>query len=108
MCPSLTSPEMLLVLIAQGLVLWRVGLYRGLWRFASVPDLFNLAKAAVFGRHRHRARPVPLQPPGDRAAHGAAVCIPSRSSACSVRRACCIACGRNTRSRAPMRRACAC
>jgi FlaA1/EpsC-like NDP-sugar epimerase len=47
--PALTSPEMLLVLIAQGLVLWRVGLYRGLWRFASVPDLFNLAKAAVFG-----------------------------------------------------------
>ncbi|KGQ19005.1 Sugar epimerase [Lysobacter dokdonensis DS-58] len=47
--PPLTSPEMLLVLFAQGLVLWRVGLYRGLWRFASVPDLFNLAKAALLG-----------------------------------------------------------
>ncbi|NUS61334.1 MAG: polysaccharide biosynthesis protein [Lysobacter sp.] len=47
--PSLWSPEMLLVLIAQGLVLWRVGLYRGLWRFASVPDLYNLTKAAVLG-----------------------------------------------------------
>ena len=32
----------------QALVFWRVGLYRGVWRFASVPDLVNLAKAAVF------------------------------------------------------------
>ncbi len=28
---------------------WRVGLYRGLWRFASVPDLWNILKAGVFG-----------------------------------------------------------
>ena len=33
------SPTVALVLVAQGLVFWRVGLYRGLWRFASVPDL---------------------------------------------------------------------
>ena len=37
------------VLIAQGLVFWRVGLYRGLWRFASVPDLWNIFKASFFG-----------------------------------------------------------
>src|SRR6476659_8544008 len=45
----LWSPEIGLVLLAQGLVFWRVGLYRGLWRFASVPDLMNLAKAGLFG-----------------------------------------------------------
>ena len=43
------SVEMLLVLCAQGLVFWRVGLYRGVWRFASVPDLVNIMKAALFG-----------------------------------------------------------
>jgi FlaA1/EpsC-like NDP-sugar epimerase len=43
------STEMLLVLCAQGLVFWRVGLYRGVWRFASVPDLVNIMKAALFG-----------------------------------------------------------
>jgi len=43
------SVEMLLVLCAQGLVFWRVGLYRGVWRFASVPDLVNIMKAAFFG-----------------------------------------------------------
>ncbi|HVR80572.1 MAG TPA: nucleoside-diphosphate sugar epimerase/dehydratase [Luteimonas sp.] len=43
------SAEIALVLMAQGLVFWRVGLYRGLWRFASVPDLLNILKAGVFG-----------------------------------------------------------
>jgi FlaA1/EpsC-like NDP-sugar epimerase len=37
------------VLVAQGLVFWRVGLYRGLWRFASVPDLWNIFKASFLG-----------------------------------------------------------
>jgi len=37
------------VLLAQGLVFWRVGLYRGLWRFASVPDFLNILKACLFG-----------------------------------------------------------
>lgn len=37
------------VLIAQGIVFWRVGLYRGLWRFASVPDLWNIFKASFLG-----------------------------------------------------------
>lgn len=43
------SAETAIVLLAQGLVFWRVGLYRGLWRFASTPDLWNILKAAVAG-----------------------------------------------------------
>ena len=43
------SVEDAIVLTAQGVVLWRVGLYRGLWRFASVPDLWNLVKAGAIG-----------------------------------------------------------
>lgn len=43
------SAQVALVLLAQGLVFWRVGLYRGVWRFASVPDLLNILKASVFG-----------------------------------------------------------
>lgn len=43
------SSTVAIVLLAQGLVFWRVGLYRGLWRFASVPDLLNIFKASVFG-----------------------------------------------------------
>ena len=36
------------VLPIQAAVFWRVGLYRGVWRFASVPDLMHIATAAVF------------------------------------------------------------
>jgi FlaA1/EpsC-like NDP-sugar epimerase len=43
------STETALVLLAQGLVFWRVGLYRGIWRFASVPDFLNILKACLFG-----------------------------------------------------------
>ncbi|GAB3384884.1 polysaccharide biosynthesis protein [Lysobacter fragariae] len=45
----LWSTEIALVLAAQGLVFWQIGLYRGLWRFASVPDLWNIFKACVLG-----------------------------------------------------------
>src|SRR5690606_12872846 len=45
----LWSTEIALVLGIQALVLWRVGLYRGVWRFASVPDLINLLRAGWFG-----------------------------------------------------------
>ncbi|MBS7455975.1 polysaccharide biosynthesis protein [Coralloluteibacterium stylophorae] len=41
--------DILIVLVIQGLVFWRVGLYRGLWRFASVPDLVNILKACLIG-----------------------------------------------------------
>ncbi|MEO8160386.1 MAG: nucleoside-diphosphate sugar epimerase/dehydratase [Arenimonas sp.] len=39
--------QLAVVLVIQAAVFWRVGLYRGVWRFASVPDLMNLASAAV-------------------------------------------------------------
>ncbi len=41
--------ELLLVLAVQGVVLWFTGLYKGLWRFASFPDLWNIVRAAAFG-----------------------------------------------------------
>lgn len=49
--PALTwfTPEIGLVLLAQGLVLWWTGLYKGLWRFASLPDLWNIVRAGVLG-----------------------------------------------------------
>ena len=45
----LWTPETGVVLLAQGVVFWQAGLYRGLWRFASVPDLWNIAKACAIG-----------------------------------------------------------
>ena len=41
--------QLLPVLLVQGLVLWFTGLYKGLWRFASFPDLWNIVRAAAFG-----------------------------------------------------------
>ncbi|WP_028914960.1 MULTISPECIES: polysaccharide biosynthesis protein [Pseudoxanthomonas] len=46
---TLLTPTLAIVLAAQGLVFWRVGLYRGVWRFASVPDIWNIIKAAGLG-----------------------------------------------------------
>ena len=46
---SLFGTEVWLVLGAQGVIFWWTGLYKGLWRFASLPDLWNIAKAAVLG-----------------------------------------------------------
>jgi FlaA1/EpsC-like NDP-sugar epimerase len=41
--------ELVIVLLTQALVLRAVGLYQGLWRFASLPDLANLVRAALVG-----------------------------------------------------------
>jgi FlaA1/EpsC-like NDP-sugar epimerase len=41
--------ELMLVLTVQGVVFWFTGLYKGLWRFASFPDMWNIARAASFG-----------------------------------------------------------
>ncbi|MGE0190231.1 MAG: polysaccharide biosynthesis protein, partial [Steroidobacteraceae bacterium] len=38
-----------LVLAIQSLILWRFGLYRGVWRFASIPDLWNIIRAVAIG-----------------------------------------------------------
>jgi FlaA1/EpsC-like NDP-sugar epimerase len=41
--------ELLIAVGTQGVVLRLVGLYQGLWRFASLPDLANLVRAALVG-----------------------------------------------------------
>lgn len=46
--PSL-GIELLVAVGTQGLVLRAVGLYQGLWRFASLPDLANLVRGALAG-----------------------------------------------------------
>lgn len=38
-----------LILAAQAPVFWYYGLYRSIWRFASLPDLTNIAKSAIIG-----------------------------------------------------------
>jgi len=38
-----------MVLLVQGLAFWRFKLYKGLWRFASLPDLWNIFRAAIIG-----------------------------------------------------------
>jgi len=38
-----------LVLIVQTLVFTRFRFYRGIWRFASIPDLWNIFRASIFG-----------------------------------------------------------
>ncbi len=45
----LWSVEITLVLVVQGLISFYFDMYRGLWRFASVPDLMNLLKSALVG-----------------------------------------------------------
>lgn len=45
----LWSNEIAIVLLGQGVVFWWMGLYRGLWRFASLPDLWNIVKACALG-----------------------------------------------------------
>jgi FlaA1/EpsC-like NDP-sugar epimerase len=37
------------VVMVQGLVSWRFGLYQGVWRFASIPDLWNIIRAVFLG-----------------------------------------------------------
>jgi FlaA1/EpsC-like NDP-sugar epimerase len=46
---ALKAAEITLVIVLQGAILWWTGLYRGLWRFASLPDLYNIARAAAVG-----------------------------------------------------------
>jgi FlaA1/EpsC-like NDP-sugar epimerase len=37
------------VILIQGTIYWQFGLYRGVWRFASLPDLVRIGKAALAG-----------------------------------------------------------
>ena len=41
--------DVLIVVGIQAVAFWKVGLYRGLWRFASVADLINIFKASFIG-----------------------------------------------------------
>jgi len=41
--------EFPIVLVVQGLVFGWTGLYKGVWRFASLPDLWNILRAVVLG-----------------------------------------------------------
>jgi FlaA1/EpsC-like NDP-sugar epimerase len=45
----LLNPATGVVLLVQGAVFWWVGLYKGLWRFASVTDLGNIFRASFMG-----------------------------------------------------------
>lgn len=38
-----------LVMVFQGFLGWRFGLYRGVWRFASTEDLWNIIRASAVG-----------------------------------------------------------
>ena len=38
-----------IVLIVQAIISRYFGLYKGLWRFASLPDLWNIIRAAALG-----------------------------------------------------------
>ena len=44
-----TMTGLFIVLVLQGSVLWATGLYKGLWRFASFQDMWNIARASAFG-----------------------------------------------------------
>ncbi len=37
------------VMIVQTIAYWYVGLYRGIWRFASIPDLIRIVRAVLIG-----------------------------------------------------------
>jgi FlaA1/EpsC-like NDP-sugar epimerase len=37
------------VLLIQGVVFWMLGLYRGVWRFSSMPDLIRISKSVLIG-----------------------------------------------------------
>ncbi len=46
---ELWSIEIFAVVVIQGIICFTFNMYRGLWRFASVPDLMNLVKSAIIG-----------------------------------------------------------
>ena len=46
---SALQQSLAIVGLVQGLVSWRFGLYKGVWRFASIPDLWNIIRAVLLG-----------------------------------------------------------
>lgn len=45
--PALNA--LIFIMPVQAFVFWYFGLYRGVWRFASMPDLLRISKAVIFG-----------------------------------------------------------
>jgi FlaA1/EpsC-like NDP-sugar epimerase len=43
------SHNIIIVLLVQSIIFHYYGLYRGLWRFASLPDMWNIVRAAIMG-----------------------------------------------------------
>ena len=37
------------ILFIQAIIFWQFNLYRGIWRFASLPDLWNIFRASILG-----------------------------------------------------------
>ena len=37
------------IVVIQSIIFWRFHLYRGMWRFASIPDLWNIFRASILG-----------------------------------------------------------
>jgi FlaA1/EpsC-like NDP-sugar epimerase len=37
------------IVTVQSIIFWRFNLYRGIWRFASLPDLWNIFRASILG-----------------------------------------------------------
>ena len=46
---SSLATELIVVVVLQSVVLWTIGLYKGLWRFASFQDMWNIVRASAFG-----------------------------------------------------------
>ena len=46
---ALTLQTVPVVVAIQAVLFWQFGLYRGIWRFASMPDLTRIIKSVVFG-----------------------------------------------------------
>jgi FlaA1/EpsC-like NDP-sugar epimerase len=65
-----------LVMLVCGVVYWTFGLYRGVWRFASLPDLVRITKAS---------RPPPAVDAG-------AVRLSTAATTCRARCRCCSCC----------------
>jgi len=43
------ASSLIIILLLQGSVFWTTGLYKGLWRFASFQDMWNIARSCTFG-----------------------------------------------------------
>ena len=78
----------------HALTLWMFGCYRGIWRYASIPDLIRIIKSVVAGCPRDFPRRLPVRTPAGRAALGAGAVSDLAGAWAWVAAACCTACSR--------------